>query len=256
VKGDRSADSRLLTKRWLNDRQEAAVDPDHSGNMFSFYYRSRLDIHVRDSGLRARRRFHSENLRSGKGLVRDCERVPFNYLDVVTSPDRPRFNRFCPIALSGSGHRCVPRRVRVSAKRIGPARLGSSFKKFFRRYRAVKRKRAATRFCVRRGGKFWVGSRKGKIDFVATTAKGHRTRRLGPGRRFQRARIAGTRRIRSGLFVSRKTRKGRVLYGLRRHRIRFLATVSRRQARKRRSLVRRLRAVRLVPRARRHHHKR
>ena len=38
LKGDPSADSRLLTSRWLSDQAEAAIDPDHDGNMFSFYF--------------------------------------------------------------------------------------------------------------------------------------------------------------------------------------------------------------------------
>jgi dienelactone hydrolase len=58
VKGDPSADSRLLSNRWFNDAQEAAVDPDHDGNMFSRYYRSRLDIGLSGGG-----RFDCEDIR-------------------------------------------------------------------------------------------------------------------------------------------------------------------------------------------------
>ena len=42
VKGDRRADARLFTDRWRADADEAAVDPDHDGNLFSFYYDSPL----------------------------------------------------------------------------------------------------------------------------------------------------------------------------------------------------------------------
>jgi hypothetical protein len=51
VKGDGAAERRLLTTRWLDDAREAAVDPDGDGNMFSFYYPSRIamgDIHCDD----------------------------------------------------------------------------------------------------------------------------------------------------------------------------------------------------------------
>ena len=41
VKHDPTADSRLLTTRWREDPTEAAVDPNHDGNAFSFYYLSR-----------------------------------------------------------------------------------------------------------------------------------------------------------------------------------------------------------------------
>ena len=143
---------------------------------------------------------------------------------------------------SGGGSRCLPRRLAASSRRIGPARLGASYKSFARRYRAVRRGRRATRYCVRGGGRFLVGARRGKVDFVATTARGHRTRRLGPGRRLRRVRIAGARRIRGGLLVGRARGRGRVVYGMRRRRISYLAVVPRRAARER-VLVRRLRAV-------------
>ena len=42
VKGDPTADRRLLTNRWTGDSQEAAVDPDHDGNMYSFYFPSEI----------------------------------------------------------------------------------------------------------------------------------------------------------------------------------------------------------------------
>jgi dienelactone hydrolase len=148
-------------------------------------------------------------------------------------------------AQARSGHRCLPRRLRVSGRRIGPARLGRSFRRFFRRYRAIRRKRAATRFCVRKGGRFWVGSRKGKIDFIATTTRGHRTRRTGPGRRVRRSRLPGAHRLGRGLLVGHRVGGGRVIYGIRRHRVRFLAVASRRQIKRKRSLARRLRAIRL-----------
>jgi len=238
VKGDSSADSRLLTNRWNDDRQEAAVDPKGDGNMFSFYYPSRLDIHVTGD-----RRFRSSNLRSGSGLAADCEPVPFSYVDVARSPDTLRTTRPCPVAVAGSGGRCLARRLPVSHEGIGPARLGSSYKRFLRRYRAVRRGKTVTRFCVNGGGRFLVSARKGKIDLVASTGRGHRTRRTGPGRRLRRPRIVGAPRVARGLYVGHIRDGGRVVYGARKQRIRFLATVPRRQALRTRSLARRLHAA-------------
>lgn len=40
VKGDTSADARLLTDRWRTDPVDRGLDPDGGGNLFSFYYRS------------------------------------------------------------------------------------------------------------------------------------------------------------------------------------------------------------------------
>jgi hypothetical protein len=84
VKGDSSADKRLLTNRWRSDSPEAAIDPDHDGNMFSFYYRSRLNIRLA-SGTR----FACEDLRHGcPGLVtNDGGPASYSYLAVDTSPD-------------------------------------------------------------------------------------------------------------------------------------------------------------------------
>jgi hypothetical protein len=84
VKGDATADRRLLTDRWRGDAEEAAVDPNGDGNMFSFYYRSRLDI-----GLSAGGRFVCEDLRPGCARLsaNDGEPAQYSYLDRVTRPD-------------------------------------------------------------------------------------------------------------------------------------------------------------------------
>jgi hypothetical protein len=178
----------------------------------------RLSFHFRSACFLERGAYRSEDLRAG------CPRA----------------------AVAVSGLRCLPRRLPVSGRRVGPARLGRSYLAFFRRYRAVRRSRRATRFCVTGGGRFLVGSRKGKIDLVATTARGHRTRRLGPGRRLPRASIGGARRIGRGLLVGHRSGGGRVIYGVRGRSVRFLAAVTRGQLGHARSLTRRLRALGLL----------
>jgi dienelactone hydrolase len=84
VKGDPSADRRLLTNRWREDSAEAGIDPNHDGNTFSSYYRSRLDILLAGSG-----NFRCEDLRAGcAGMVSDDGRPPdYSYLSLATSPD-------------------------------------------------------------------------------------------------------------------------------------------------------------------------
>jgi dienelactone hydrolase len=99
VKGDPSADRRLLSDRWFNDAQEAAVDPDGDGNMFSRYYRSRLDIGLAGGG-----RFDCEDIRPDAmrpdppstpdhnctGFIpRDQDGWPgtYDFLKIDTSPD-------------------------------------------------------------------------------------------------------------------------------------------------------------------------
>jgi dienelactone hydrolase len=84
VKGDATADQRLTTDRWRADADEAAVDPHQDGNMFSFYYRSRLDIGLANGG-----RFTCEDMRPGcAGLTSgDGQPGKYDYLSIVTSKD-------------------------------------------------------------------------------------------------------------------------------------------------------------------------
>ena len=86
LKHQSSADARLLSQRWRNDPVEAGVDPNHDGNGFSFYYYSRLDIHLTGG-----RRFDCEDLRDGcPGMVptsQDGWRGNYSYFSIDTSPD-------------------------------------------------------------------------------------------------------------------------------------------------------------------------
>jgi dienelactone hydrolase len=49
VKGDSSADARLLTNRWRDDPREGEIDPNSppDPNLYSFYLRSQYDFHTR-----------------------------------------------------------------------------------------------------------------------------------------------------------------------------------------------------------------
>ena len=81
-----------------------------------------------------------------------------------------------------------------------------------------------------RGGRFVVRGRRGKITFVASTARGHRSPRLAPHRK---PRLQG-RRLRPGIF-----RDGKVFYGVRRGKVRFVGASRDRRA----LLLRRIRAA-------------
>jgi dienelactone hydrolase len=85
VKGDRTAQRRLLTNRWRRDGIEASVDPDGDGNLYSYHYRSRLDL-GHDGG----RRVRCEDLRRGcRALTRkDGRGASYSYLAIATSKDR------------------------------------------------------------------------------------------------------------------------------------------------------------------------
>ena len=88
LKHEASADKRLLTNRWREDPVEAAVDLNHDGNAFSFYFLSRLDIHLANG-----ERWDCENLRKGcAGMVTEPDPGSYSYLATDTSPageDRP-----------------------------------------------------------------------------------------------------------------------------------------------------------------------
>jgi hypothetical protein len=176
-----------------------------------------------------------------------------NAIDVykVTLPAPPAPRSLQPGVGRGFDPRlCVPSRARVTRARIGPARLRRSARAFRRTYLPRARRGRVIRYCLRNRarGRFYVGSnRRGQIDFVASTARRHGTRRYKPGGRAPGARIAGGRRIARTVFMGRGSR-GRVIYGLKRNRVTFVATVGRTLARNPRALLRRLRALRLAPR--------
>jgi dienelactone hydrolase len=84
VKGDPTADERLTSGGWRSDAQEAAVDPHGDGNMFSWYYKSRLDIGLSGGG-----RFLCEDMRPGcPGMgASNSQTAAWDYLKLVTSKD-------------------------------------------------------------------------------------------------------------------------------------------------------------------------
>ncbi|HEV2812799.1 MAG TPA: hypothetical protein VGW10_06045 [Solirubrobacteraceae bacterium] len=84
VKGDPTAERRLLSTRWRHDPGDLEVDPKGEGNLFSYHYRSRLDVRRADGT-----RFACEDLRAGcDGLATDDgEAERWGYLGIVTSAD-------------------------------------------------------------------------------------------------------------------------------------------------------------------------
>ena len=113
VKEDPAADRQLLSTRWRSDPGDRRVDPAGGGNLFSFYYRSRLDFHTT-----AGKRFACEDLRSGcPGQVADDGGpAEFSYLDVARTRRPPAR---APAAGAGVAERRPDRRPRGCA--CGPA---------------------------------------------------------------------------------------------------------------------------------------
>jgi len=98
VKGDPTADARLLTDRWRADGLEAAIDPDLDGNIFSRYFRSRIDI-----GLAAGGRLKCGNIRDVQNtepgdnctgaLTPDGGPPDYSYLAEAQTPDPGNYPR-------------------------------------------------------------------------------------------------------------------------------------------------------------------
>ncbi len=140
---------------------------------------------------------------------------------------------------AGGSAGCLARRARVLSRGIGRLRIGASRRALERRLGAPRRStRRAARWCVAGGGTVLVTySRVGRALLIATTACGHRSRRVRPGstlrllRRsfpFSRAALRGVRRA---------GRRSRVVAGVRGRRVGYLAAAHR-------SLLRRPRTLR------------
>jgi dienelactone hydrolase len=84
LKHDAGTDARLLSERWRADPVEAAIDPNHDGNAFSFYYYSRLDIHLGSGGV-----LDCEDLREGCPGMTTGDGYPgdYSYVKIDTSHD-------------------------------------------------------------------------------------------------------------------------------------------------------------------------
>ncbi len=136
-----------------------------------------------------------------------------------------------------AGKPCVPRRAAVTNKGIGPVRIGGSLKTLVSKYRLARRSAGNYRFCVTGGGRFIVRAKRGKVTFIASKAKGHKTARVAPGKRIRGA-TKGFRRAASRFYVTRKTRPARVGYAVRGGRAAYLVASSAKVADVRRALRR------------------
>jgi hypothetical protein len=97
------------------------VDPNHDANMFSFYYRSRLDIGLAKGG-----RFKCEDMRPGCPGMTSSDGVSgtYDWFKIATSPDHPgatpsqcaKAGRVVP--LHYRGRRVVRAAVYINGKRV------------------------------------------------------------------------------------------------------------------------------------------
>jgi dienelactone hydrolase len=78
------ADRRLATSRWRDDEPGQAVDLNGDGNLFSFYFRSRMDV----AAARGDGRLVCDDLRTGCPVLRpDADAKPYSMLADAHRPD-------------------------------------------------------------------------------------------------------------------------------------------------------------------------
>jgi len=81
LRGHATADDRLRSTRWRNDRRTAQVDPVGDGNLFSQLFDSRLDVHLAGG-----RRWRCEDLRAGCPGMGPDGGHSFDYVRFTTMP--------------------------------------------------------------------------------------------------------------------------------------------------------------------------
>jgi S-formylglutathione hydrolase FrmB len=129
----------------------------------------------------------------------------------------------------GAANRCLARRAAVGSRGVGQVGLGSTRRALLRRAPPPRRRtRRSWRWCVERsrGAVRALFSRRGRVLLVATTAPGHRASRVHPGARVRVvSRVYPQRRALLG-GVYRAGLHSRLLIGVRRGRVRYLAVAS------------------------------
>ena len=182
VKRDPSADARLLTDRWRHDAPEAAVDPHHDGNIFSFYYRSRLDIGT------AHGRVDCENLRNGCPALSNADGYPgtYDWYRIVTTKDGSAPAGTVPRRPSGLPTCPVPT-GRLSGGLLGRVKLGMTRAQA---RRALGRstthgRRSMDYFCLF-GGSVRVGYTRGRVTLALTYNRHFTLDGARPGARVSR----------------------------------------------------------------------
>jgi hypothetical protein len=131
---------------------------------------------------------------------------------------------------------CLTPKAGFEAKGFRRLRLGATPKQLLMRAGQPLRRKRTWTYCVkgkknRKARAAAVFTRTGKVGLVMSNARLHKGTRLGRGARVRR--LSGTRRVSGGLRVRRIGRRGaKLVYGVRRGRVRYVAVAARSVARK------------------------
>lgn len=116
--------------------------------------------------------------------------------------------------------RCLARRKAFGRRGLPGVRTGTRGSRLVRAHRTGR----TARLCVSRGGRVVaVLNRRGRVRTVVSTAPGHRYRRIGPGARATRLRRSFPRRRGPGSGLVAPRGDSRLVMGIRRGRVRFIA---------------------------------
>ena len=144
---------------------------------------------------------------------------------------------------SPGGGRCLPARTKLSRRGIGPFRIGATRRQTLNRTRSRDRRvrSQALRYCVRGGGRIDAVFRGGRLVFVASTARRPGGRGIGRGSSTVLVRIyyRRLRRVAPGLLAAGES--GKIAFGVRGGRVRYVAVLHRSLVANRRALRRQIR---------------
>lgn len=213
VKGDPTADARLLTTRWQDDRLEKEVDsqtpPD--GNQYSAYLPSRLDIARSQGG----GRFTCEDLRTGcPGLAADGLPADYSFLAAAQVKDTPPPPGTPPSSTAPAGSTGTPPAATGPAALTQVAQAGgctprSRITKVRRRRRVVRIRGTAATTCQDAITRVTLVIKRGK-RIRRVKAKGTTSFRARLKLKRGRYRIAAQARTKSGVEGAKRGHRVRV----------------------------------------------
>ena len=137
---------------------------------------------------------------------------------------------------------CRPSRARPTRSALGAVRLGHGSQRLLRGAGQPIRRTRAWRYCVagrrnRAAKVVAVFTTRGRVGLVGSTARGHRAGQVGRGAPARTLR-GRTGRLGRGLLMRRIRGRARIVYGVRRGRVRYVAVASRAVGRTREGLRR------------------
>jgi hypothetical protein len=160
-----------------------------------------------------------------------------------SSRDLPLHGRVA-IAGGSCGGGCLARRAPIGPRNVGRVRIGRTRRQLLRRVPAPRRRtKRSWRWCVK-GGKGTVSAaftRRGRVALVITTAPRHGNRRIHPGTKVSRLRVAYRRRRAIGRGLLRASPHSPRFFGIRKGRVRYIGVASRSTLRSRKVVRRYLR---------------